>query len=67
MNPLWLKDPAKWESLQLSEKVKLLREYYCTGPCGQSSHILTTRSVLENFRRAVICQLLVRVPQMKNT
>ena len=53
MNPLWLKDPIKWESLQLSEKVKLLRKYHCTGPCGQSSHILTTRSVLEKTLKEV--------------
>ena len=53
MNLLWLKDPAKWESLQLNEKVRLLREYYCTGPCGQSSHILTTRSTLEKTLKEV--------------
>lgn len=53
MNLLWLKDPAKWESLQLNEKVRLLREYYCTGACGQSSHILTTRSTLEKTLKEV--------------
>lgn len=53
MNPLWLKDPIKWESLQLSEKVRLLKEHYCNDPCGQSSHILTTRSVLEKTLKEV--------------
>lgn len=53
MNPLWLKDPVKWESLQLSEKVKLLRKYYYSGPCGQSSSVLATKSALEKTLKEV--------------
>jgi len=41
---LWLKDPIKWNQLTLVEKLELLRKHYCTGPCGQSCSIITTRS-----------------------
>lgn len=28
---MWIKDPKKWESLELYEKLKLLRRHYCRG------------------------------------
>lgn len=28
---MWIKDPQKWESLELYEKLKLLRRHYCRG------------------------------------
>lgn len=41
---LWIKDPLKWKELPLMDKLEALRKHYCTGPCGQSSGVLTTRS-----------------------
>lgn len=42
---LWIKDKEKWDKLPLVERLEALRLHYCTGPCGQSSSVLTTRSV----------------------
>lgn len=42
---LWIKDKIKWHKLALPDKLELLRKHYCTGPCGQSQSVQTTRSV----------------------
>lgn len=54
MNPLWLKDILEWNKLPLVEKLEHLRKHYCTGPCGQSSSIQTTRSVTDETLKDVI-------------
>jgi len=53
MNPLWLSDIIAWNKLPLTEQAEALRQHYCTGPCAQSSHVMTTRSVTDKFLRAV--------------
>lgn len=45
---LWINDPNKWQKQSDIEKLKLLRQHYCTGPCGQSNHILATRSATDS-------------------
>jgi len=47
----WLKDPKRWESIPLSEKLLQLRRHYCTGPCGQSHDVNQTRSVTDQTLR----------------
>lgn len=54
MRDLWNRDPLKWQDLPLKEKVDMLRKYYCTGPCGQSSSTLGTRSALNSVLLDVI-------------
>jgi hypothetical protein len=53
MKPLWLKDVPAWNKLSLSEQAERLRKHYCTGPCGQSSDVMQTRSVTDKFFRDV--------------
>lgn len=50
---LWINNPAEWDKLSLIEKIKILRKYYCTGPCGQSLNVIQTRSVLEKTLKEV--------------
>lgn len=57
MNPLWLKDILEWNKLPLVEKLEHLRKHYCTGPCGQSSSIQTTRSVTDSVLQESIMEL----------
>jgi len=45
---LWIKDAIKWKEIPLVEKLEALRLHYCTGPCGQSSSILATRSATDS-------------------
>lgn len=51
---LWIKNPMKWETLPLSEKLELLRKNLCTGPCGQSSSTLATRSAIDKSLKEAI-------------
>ena len=44
---MWIKDPLKWEELDIINKLILLKKHYCTGPCGQSSSVLQTRTATE--------------------
>jgi len=48
---LWLKDIRKWNSLDITEKLELLRKHYCTGPCGQSVSVTSTRSETDSSIR----------------
>lgn len=43
-------DPTK----DLVSRLKILRKYYCTGPCGQSSSVLQTRSTTRRIIDDVI-------------
>ena len=45
---LWNRDPGKWLSLPLIERIRLLRNFHCTGPCGQSSAVLGNRQALSS-------------------
>jgi len=54
---LWLKDITKWNSLPLEEKVEALRKHYCTGPCGQSSSVCSTREVTNKVLKEVLQEL----------
>lgn len=51
---IWNRDPLKWRELPLKEKVEMLRKFHCTGPCGQSSSTLGTRSALNDVMLDVI-------------
>ena len=52
---LWIKDPLKWRELPLIEKLEALRIHYCTGPCGQSSSVMATRSATDfAFKEAIM-------------
>lgn len=46
MNELWLKDPAVWRQLPLTEKMEAMRKWYCTGPCGQCASTMAARMAL---------------------
>jgi len=43
----WIGDIKVWRETPLNLKLRLLKKHYCTGPCGQSSSVLATRSALE--------------------
>ena len=45
---VWNADPIKWSSLSLDERIHLLRQFHCMGPCGQSSAVLGNRQALSN-------------------
>lgn len=47
----WLKDIVAWNKLSLADRLEALRKHYCTGPCGQDSATLTTRSVTDQALR----------------
>lgn len=57
MKPLWLKDIKAWNKLKLVEQLEALRQHYCTGPCGQSSSVLTTREVTNKVFLDIIDEL----------
>lgn len=54
---LWIKDKQKWDKLPLIERLEALRKHYCTGPCGQSSGVLATRSATNAAIREAIDSL----------
>lgn len=53
-NPLWLKDILVWNKLSLKEQLEAIRVHLCTGPCGQSSSTMQTRSVISNTLKEAI-------------
>ncbi len=54
MSEEWIRDPAAWAARSLAERLEALREHYCTGPCGQSSSVMATRSAADGaFREAI--------------
>ena len=46
MNDIWIRDPKKWQSLSLIDRLNALHTWYCTGPCGQSASVLAARDEL---------------------
>jgi hypothetical protein len=46
MNDIWLRDPKKWKSFSLIDRLNALHTCYCTGPCGQSASVLAARDEL---------------------
>jgi hypothetical protein len=46
MNDIWLRDPKKWKSFSLIDRLNALHTWYCTGPCGQSASVLAARDEL---------------------
>ena len=46
MNDIWLRDPKKWQSLSLIDRLNALHDWYCTGPSGQSASVLAARDEL---------------------
>jgi len=50
----WIKDPIKWEQAPLVDKLEELRKHYCTGPCGQSSSVISNRSTTNKTLREAI-------------
>jgi hypothetical protein len=53
-NMLWISDPKKWAGLDILEQLELLRQHYCTGPCGQSSSVQKTREVTNETLKSAI-------------
>lgn len=51
--PLWINNPTEWRNKKLSDQAEYLRKYHCTGPCGQSSQVMSDRSILESFLKEV--------------
>lgn len=60
----WLKNPDKWNKRSLVEKLELLRKHYCTGPCGQSNSVLTTREETNKVFKEVINLLTMDKPSL---
>jgi hypothetical protein len=56
-NPLYDGDPAAWDRLTLLARIEYIRRHLCTGPCGQSSQVLTQR---ERINIALL-EVLVRL------
>ena len=54
---MWLKNQEDWRDLDLLVQLEHLRKYYCTGPCGQSSSTLATRSATDKVMRDIIKEL----------
>lgn len=44
---LWDRDPAKWQAMQLKDRLEYLRKYHCVGQRGQSSGILGATTALD--------------------
>ena len=54
MNPIWIEDPRRWQEVDIVFKLQYLMNYLCTGPCGQSSHVLAQRTATrETLREAI--------------
>jgi hypothetical protein len=51
---MWLKNPEKWQLMQLSEQLELLRKHYCTGTAGSSHSVGCTRSATDKALKAAI-------------
>jgi hypothetical protein len=56
---LWIKEPQKWDKLSLVERLEALRLHYCTGPCGQSMNVMTTRSATNKALKDAIDELTI--------
>lgn len=65
---LWIKDKRKWDELPLINKLEALRLHYCTGPCGQSSSVMATRSATNAALREAMMTIdsLGRLNQKKD-
>lgn len=57
MKDIWNKDPTAWAEMTLVERLEALRKYHCSGPCGQSSSVLGTRSALDTAIKEAILAL----------
>lgn len=53
----WLTDPKKWNSLDITEKLEMLRKHYCNGPCGQSVSVTSTRSETDKALKEAIREI----------
>ncbi len=53
---LWLSDPLRWQQLTLKEKLQLLKKHF-SGPCGQSSSVMQTQSVIQQVLNECIKKL----------
>lgn len=54
MQDVWNTDPAKWQAMPLVERLEAMRKWHCTGPCGQSSSVMGTRSALDATLREAV-------------
>ena len=46
MSMEWMHDPKSWQARPFRDQLEALRNHYCTGPCGQSMSVMTTRDEL---------------------
>ena len=53
----WLSNPQRWQSRPLAERLEMFRKHYCTGPCGQSNHVLSTREAFNSALKEAISKL----------
>lgn len=54
---IWNKDSITWSTMTLTEQLEALRKYHCSGPCGQSSSVLGTRSALDTAMKQAVLVL----------
>jgi|TARA_R110002167_G_scaffold4502_2_gene20955 hypothetical protein len=54
---MWLTNPIKWTSLDVTDQLEAIRKHYCTGPCGQSSSIASTRSATDAVLKLAIKEI----------
>lgn len=61
---IWNKDPEKWRSLSLKQRLEMLREYTCTGPSGSSASANGTQAAMSETIREAIAVLVMS--ELKN-
>lgn len=54
----WLQDMKGWLDQSLTYRLDELRKHYCTGPCGQSSSVMSTREATDRTLRDAIHELV---------
>lgn len=54
---LWINEPEVWQNKSQSDKLELLRKYYCTGPCGQSNQVIATRDATNSVLKEAVKEL----------
>ena len=54
---LWNKDPLKWKTTSLKERLEALRKHYCRGPGGSCCNIENTASELNKALKEAIAKL----------
>lgn len=47
MTPIWNTDPAAWRALTLTQRLAMMRKWYCTGPSSSCASAMQTRATLE--------------------